>query len=33
MNICIVLNEEDNNQALIGFGNPDPSDVYPTWSE
>lgn len=33
MNFCIVKNEEDNNKAFIGFGNPDPSDAYKPWSE
>lgn len=28
MNICIVQTEKNNNSALIGFENPDPSDKY-----
>lgn len=28
MNWCIVRQEEDGNSALIGWNNPDPSDVY-----
>lgn len=28
MNICIVVTEQRNNEALIGWNNPDPSDVY-----
>lgn len=32
MNICIVQTEENNNSALIGYENPDPSDVYTPWT-
>lgn len=32
MNICIVQTEENNNAALIGYENPDPSDVYSPWT-
>lgn len=28
MNICIVQTEKNNNSALIGYENPDPSDKY-----
>ena len=28
MNICIVQTEENNNKALLGYENPDPSDCY-----
>ena len=31
MNFCIVQTEKNNNAAIKGFENPDPSDVYPTW--
>lgn len=31
MNICIVQTEKNNNAALIGFENPDPSDKYKAW--
>lgn len=33
MNISIVVLEENNNNALIGWGNPDPSGVYQPWTE
>ena len=33
MNFCIVMTEKNNNQALIGFENPDPSDAYSPWAE
>ena len=33
MNLTMVRNEADNNQALVGWNNPDPSDKYPTWKE
>ena len=32
MNICIVQSEKNNNAALIGFENPDPSDAYEPWT-
>ena len=28
MNICIVQTEQNNNEALVGWNNPDPSGVY-----
>ena len=31
MNLCIVQTEKNNNAALIGFENPDPSNAYPVW--
>lgn len=31
MNICIVQTEENNNAALRGFENPDPSGLYTPW--
>ena len=31
MNISIVQTEKNNNAALIGFENPDPSQVYEPW--
>lgn len=33
MNICIVQTEKNNNKALIGYENPDPSDKYQPWTE
>ena len=33
MNFCIVQTEKNNNAAVIGFENPDPSDMYKPWSE
>ena len=33
MNFCIVVTEERNNQGLMGFENPDPSDLYTPWTE
>ena len=32
MNICIVKTEKNNNKALVGYENPDPSGVYTPWS-
>lgn len=32
MNICIVRTEENNNSALKGYENPDPSDKYTPWT-
>lgn len=29
MNFCIVQTEENNNKALVGWNNPDPSNCYP----
>ena len=31
MNFCIVQTEKNNNSALVGYENPDPSDVYTPW--
>lgn len=31
MNLNIVRQESDNNEALVGFGNPDPTDFYKPW--
>jgi len=31
MNICIVQTEKNNNSALMGFENPDPSGLYTPW--
>ena len=31
MNMSIVRQESDNNEALVGFGNPDPTDFYKPW--
>ena len=31
MNFCIVQTEKNNNAAVVGFENPDPSDVYKPW--
>ena len=31
MNLCIVQTEKNNNAALVGYENPDPSDVYKPW--
>ncbi|MCC8186264.1 MAG: RagB/SusD family nutrient uptake outer membrane protein [Bacteroides sp.] len=31
MNFCIVRTEENNNTALVGYNNPDPSDCYTPW--
>ena len=33
MNFCIVQTEKNNNAAIQGFENPDPSDVYPVWNK
>lgn len=33
MNICIVQTEKNNNKALVGFENPDPSGTYQPWKE
>lgn len=32
MNIVIVQTEKNNNVALDGWNNPDPSDLYPLWT-
>ncbi len=31
MNFCIVITEKNNNKALVGFENPNPTDVYTPW--
>lgn len=31
MNICIVQTEKNNNSALVGYENPDPSGKYDPW--
>jgi len=33
MNFCIVQTEENNNEALKGFNNPDPSGLYTPWKQ
>lgn len=33
MNFCIVQTEKNNNEALVGFENPDPSNAYTPWAE
>jgi hypothetical protein len=33
MNICIVKSEKNNNSAIKGWENPDPSDKYDTWAQ
>ena len=33
MNFCIVRQEKDNNQALIGYENPNPENAYTPWTE
>lgn len=33
MNLCIVQTEKNNNKALVGFENPDPSGKYQPWKE
>lgn len=33
MNISIVQTEKNNNKALIGWENPDPTSAYPAWKE
>jgi hypothetical protein len=33
MNICIVTTEKNNNEALVGYENPDPTGCYEAWSE
>lgn len=32
MNVCIVKTEKNNNKALEGYENPDPSGLYTPWS-
>ena len=32
MNFCIVQTEKNNNSALVGFENPDPTDAYTPWT-
>ena len=33
MNYVIVRTESQNNQALVGMNNPDPTGAYTPWSE
>lgn len=33
MNLCIVQSEKNNNTALVGYENPDPTGCYEPWSE
>lgn len=33
MNIVIIRSEQNNNKALVGWNNPDPSDLYTPWTE
>jgi tetratricopeptide (TPR) repeat protein len=33
MNFCIVRTEKNNNKALMGYENPDPSNKYDIWQE
>ena len=33
MNLVMVKTESNNNHALEGMNNPDPSDKYVAWSE
>lgn len=33
MNICIVQSEKNNNKALVGYENPDPSEKYEAWTK
>lgn len=33
VNFCFVRNEKNNNSALLGYENPDPSGLYTPWSE
>ena len=33
MNFVMVRTEANNNQALVGWNNPDPSDLYTPWKE
>ncbi|MGN0068338.1 MAG: RagB/SusD family nutrient uptake outer membrane protein [Prevotella sp.] len=33
MNYVMVRTEANNNQALVGMNNPDPSDLYTPWTE
>lgn len=33
MNFCIVQSEQNNNKALVGFNNPDPTATYIPWVE
>lgn len=33
MNISIVQTEKNNNKALMGWENPDPTTAYPVWKE
>ena len=31
MNFVIIQTEQNNNKALVGWNNPDPSDLYTPW--
>ncbi len=33
MNFCIVQTEKNNNKALVGYENPDPTGCYQAWEE
>lgn len=33
MNICIIQTEKNNNKALVGYENPDPSEKYEAWAK
>ena len=33
MNVVMVRTEQNNNKAVMGWNNPDPSGVYPVWEE
>jgi hypothetical protein len=33
MNYVMVRTEANNNKAVNGWNNPDPSDLYDVWSE
>jgi hypothetical protein len=33
MNLVMVRTESNNNHALEGMNNPDPSDLYTPWTE
>ena len=33
MNLVIVQTEQNNNEAVMGYNNPDPTGKYTNWSE
>ena len=33
MNLVLIRTEANNNKALVGKNNPDPSDLYTPWTE